>query len=120
MSVDLRDVDGLTRRGAARDRVGELHVPHAVLERRARNLLAAANRVDELLLDAPADPTLGRNRDLAQFLVAPASARQALGVRLDPQRAVASVDPGIRGWRWRRERAEAQGADGPAGGGGEE
>src|SRR5262245_37144854 len=78
MSID--HVGGLTRRGAARDRVGELHVPDAILERRARNLLASANRVDELLLDAPADPTLGRNRDLAQFLVAAASARQALDV----------------------------------------
>src|SRR5690349_24040447 len=36
-------------RSAAGDRVGELHVPHAVLERGARDLLAPPDGVDELL-----------------------------------------------------------------------
>src|SRR4030095_13545526 len=43
------DVARLTAGGALGHRVGELHVAHAVLEVGVRDLLAAADRVHELL-----------------------------------------------------------------------
>src|SRR6185369_9815692 len=85
----------------------ELHVAHAVLEGRARDLLAAADRVDELFLDAPADAALRGDRDLAQGLVAAPSAGDAPGVGLDPERALRPEDPHLAGRSERRDRAEA-------------
>src|SRR2546423_5862382 len=102
------DLDALPRRRALRDRVGKRHVAHAVLERGVRDLLAAANRVDELFLDAPADALLRGDRDLGERLVAAASAGEPLGLGLDAERALTAEDPRLRRRRERRERAEPQ------------
>src|SRR5438552_3938218 len=93
---EVFDVDRLPRRGTLRDRVGELHVAHAVLEGGVRDLLAAADRADELLLDAPADALRLRHVDLLQLLVAATSTTEPLRLRLDAQRALGAVDPRLR------------------------
>src|SRR5262249_3724531 len=59
-----REPDRLAAGGAPRDGLGELHVAHAVVERGSRHPFLAANRVDELLLHAPAAAALGGDGDL--------------------------------------------------------
>src|SRR5262249_60328017 len=105
--LELGDLGGLAAGGALPHGLGELHVAHAVLEGGARDRLAPADRVDELFLDAPADPPLGGNRDLAERLVAAPAARESPGVGLDPQRALGPEDPRLARWGQRRHRAEA-------------
>src|SRR5437773_6031763 len=78
----LGDVDSPALGRAPGDRVGELHVAHAVLEVGARDFLLAAYRVDELLLHPPADTPARGHGDLVQLRVAALRPRQALGVRL--------------------------------------
>src|SRR5262249_41924860 len=78
-----RQPDRLTVRGAPRDRLGELHVAHAIVERRAGDPFFAADGIDELLLDAPSASSLGRDGDLAQRGVAPPAAPELEGVGLD-------------------------------------
>src|SRR5262249_44990571 len=91
--LQLHDLHRLTRRRTLRHRVRELHVADAVLERGVGDLLAAANGVDELLLDAPADAPVGGNRDLGECSVAASSAREPARVRLQAQRAIRPEDP---------------------------
>jgi hypothetical protein len=73
-----------------------------------RDLLAPTDGVDELLLDPPADPLVGRDGDLGQGGVAPPGTGQPPGVDLDVQGTVAAEDPRLRRRRERRQRAEAQ------------
>src|SRR6266571_7730935 len=84
------NIYGLPRGGALRHGIGELHVAHPVLEAGARDLLAAADGVDELLLDAPADPLLLGDGNLLQLLVAASPAGHALGIGFEPQRSLAA------------------------------
>src|SRR5262245_9225818 len=75
---ERRDVDGLAGLGALRHCVRELHVADAVLEVRVGHLLAPPDGVDELFLHPPAHALLGGDGDLAQLLVRPPAAGEAL------------------------------------------
>src|SRR5262249_35611156 len=103
--------DRLTARSAPRDRFGELHVAHAIVERRAGDPFFAADGVDELLLDAPSASSLGRDGDLAQRCVAPPAAPELESVGLHTQRAFGAEQPDLGGGCQRRHRAESQVAD---------
>src|SRR5439155_26272099 len=102
------DLDRLARRGAPGHRLGELHVAHPVLERRAGDFLGVANRADELLFDPPADPPLGGDRDLTELRVATPPAGEAPGVGLEPERALAPEDPHLARRGQRGDRAEPE------------
>ena len=87
------------------DGFGPLHVADADLERVHRDLLAAADRVDEFFLDAMRRLLLARIRELGERLIAAAAREDALLV-VDVDRAFAAEDPDLVAAREPRRLAE--------------
>src|SRR2546422_5163575 len=61
-----------------------------------------------LFRSPPADPPVGGDRNLAERVLAAPRTRQAPGVSLEPERALAPEDPHLARRRQGRDRAEAK------------
>src|SRR5215831_19547903 len=86
LRIGQRQVDRAPFGAAPVDRLGKLHVPHAVRERGQTDRLLPADRADKLLLDAPRAQLLLWNIDRPELSVAFARSAKAVAVLLEAER----------------------------------